>query len=538
MPDEPLDPYAPPRDLDADEAERPIGEECGVFGVWAPDEDVAKLTYYGLYALQHRGQEAAGIAVSRRQRGARLQGPRPGRAGLRRGDRCRACAGHLAIGHTRYSTTGAGTWENAQPSFRTLSTGGSLALGHNGNLINTAELARLVADLVPRRRPDGRHHRLRPHHRRCSAARPDVSPDAAALRGAADPAGRVLPGVHGRAHAVRGARPARRPPARARAPRRGWVVASETAALDIVGASFVREVEPGELLAIDEHGRAHAPASPTPTPKGCLFEYVYLARPDTAIAGQSVYTTRVRSAARSPSRPPPTPTSSSRCPSPGRRRRSASPSRAASRTAWGWSRTPTSAAPSSSRPRRSASSASGSSSTRCATVDQGQAAGRRRRLDRARQHPAGARAHAARGRRRRGARADLQPAGDVAVLLRHRLRQPRRAHRLRHGRRGDPLLDRRRLARARLARGPDGRERAAGRPAVPGLLRRRLPDRDPRPEVTGQHVPEGLQRVAVAGHASPAEHEHTPAGITVFHNGVASVDRMDALLPSAEEVPS
>ena len=148
---------------------------------------------------------------------------------------------------------------------------------------------------------------------------------------------------------------------------RGWVVASETAALDIVGASYIREIEPGEFLAIDENG-LRSERFAEAEPKGCLFEYVYLARPDTTISDAA----GLHGARRD--RPPPgpraarsRPTSSSRCRSPARPPPSATPRRAASRSARAWSRTPTSAARSSSRRRRSASSASGSSSTRCAT---------------------------------------------------------------------------------------------------------------------------------------------------------------------------
>ena len=114
-------------------------EECGVFGVWAPGEDVAKLTYYGLYALQHRGQEAAGIAVSDGRRTVVFKD-----LGLVsqvfEEQVLSSLRGHLAVGHVRYSTTGSTTWENAQPTFRTTATGSGIALGHNGNLVNTAEL--------------------------------------------------------------------------------------------------------------------------------------------------------------------------------------------------------------------------------------------------------------------------------------------------------------------------------------------------------------------------------------------------------------
>jgi amidophosphoribosyltransferase len=275
---------------DADQPERPVGEECGVFGVWAPEEDVANLTYYGLYALQHRGQEAAGMAVS--DGNAVLVYKELGLvAQVFDESILSSLRGHLAIGHCRYSTTGSCTWENAQPSFRTLAAGGSLALGHNGNLTNTAELAARVAAL-------GVHDASMGATTDSDlittllAARPDRALDAAALE--------VLPTLQGAfclvfmdEHTLYAARDPHgvRPLVLGRL-ERGWVVASETAALDIVGASFVREVEPGELLAIDEHGVRSQRFAPA-TPKGCLFEYVYLARPDTSIARRGVYTTRV-----------------------------------------------------------------------------------------------------------------------------------------------------------------------------------------------------------------------------------------------------
>jgi amidophosphoribosyltransferase len=259
-----------------------------VFGVWAPDEDVAKLTYYGLYALQHRGQEAAGIAVSD---GAALVVYKdlglvaqvfdePTLASLR---------GHIAVGHCRYSTTGSSTWENAQPTFRTTRTGTGIALGHNGNLVNTADLAARaaklgVADATVTTDSDLITGLL--------TAYPDLSVEAAALT--------VLPTLSGAfslvfmdEHTLYAARDGYgvRPLVLGRLDN-GWVVASETAALDIVGASFVREVEPGELIAIDGDGLRSERFAP-PTPKGCLFEYAYLARPDTTIAGRNVQAARV-----------------------------------------------------------------------------------------------------------------------------------------------------------------------------------------------------------------------------------------------------
>ena len=179
-------------------------EECGVFGVWAPGEEVAKLTYYGLYALQHRGQEAAGIAVADGSQVLVFKD-----LGLVSQvfdeQTLAAMEGHVAIGHCRYSTTGSTTWENAQPVFRNTAAGTGVALGHNGNLVNTTELAgprpRRGTDQHPRRRRG--HHRLR--HPRCAAGarRRGLDAGAGRTRTAAHRARRVLPDVHGREHPLR-----------------------------------------------------------------------------------------------------------------------------------------------------------------------------------------------------------------------------------------------------------------------------------------------------------------------------------------------
>ncbi|TDQ05412.1 amidophosphoribosyltransferase [Labedaea rhizosphaerae] len=265
-------------------------EECGVFGVWAPGEDVAKLTYYGLYALQHRGQEAAGMSVG--DGGHVVVFKDLGLVSQVFDEQVlTSLRGHVAVGHCRYSTTGSTTWENAQPTFRNTAAGTGISLGHNGNLVNTAELLERAretgADLGSGATTDS--------DLICgllAAASADTGIEQAALRllptvkgafclvfsdestlyAARDPHG-VRPLVLGRLE-------------------RGWVVASETAALDIIGASFVREIEPGELLAIDEDGMRSTRFA-NPEPKGCIFEYVYLARPDTTIAGRSVHATRV-----------------------------------------------------------------------------------------------------------------------------------------------------------------------------------------------------------------------------------------------------
>jgi amidophosphoribosyltransferase len=275
---------------DLDPHEKGPQDACGIFGVWAPGEEVAKLTYFGLYALQHRGQEAAGIAVSDgtsilvyKDLGLVSQVfDEPTLATLR---------GDIAVGHTRYSTTGSSTWENSQPTFRTTGTGTGIALGHNGNLVNTAELAGQLRG--------GRNRGAQPMATSDSdlmtellAAHPDVSVEEAAMR--------VLPTFRGAysmvfmdEHTLYAARDPQgvRPLALGRL-ESGWVVTSESAALDIVGASFVREIEPGELLAIDSDG-LRSQRFGNPDPKGCVFEYVYLARPDTTLAGRSVHSTRV-----------------------------------------------------------------------------------------------------------------------------------------------------------------------------------------------------------------------------------------------------
>jgi len=280
-----------------------------VFGVWAPNEDVAKLAYYGLYALQHRGQESAGIAVSdgsrivvHKEMGLVAQVfDEPALTALR---------GHIAVGHCRYSTTGASVWANAQPTFR--STGKtSLALGHNGNLINTRELAALLdgqgqgsAGIVATSDTDVLTALFVSDRAALNRVGVGPAPDG----GGADPAASmveiaaaaVLPLAKGAYSLVfmdeqtlYAARDPHgfRPLVLGRLDS-GWVVASETAALDIVGARFVREIAPGELVCIDGRGvRSRMFAAPQPS--GCLFEYVYLARPDTTISGRGVHATRV-----------------------------------------------------------------------------------------------------------------------------------------------------------------------------------------------------------------------------------------------------
>ena len=257
-------------------------EACGLVGVWAPGEDVSRLLYFGLYALQHRGQESAGIAVSDghnilvyRELGLVSQVFDERTLSTLQGD--------LGIGHTRYSTTGSTTWDNAQPTFKTDGARG-LALGHNGNLVNTGELAErvgrrgpattdsdLVAGLLAREQTDLETGAMRVLPT-LEGAFSFVLMDERTVYGARDPHG-LRPLAIGRL-------------------RTGWVLASETAALDIVGADYVREVEPGELVTIDDRGLRSMRYAETPRHALCLFEFVYLARADSRLYGRTVHEAR------------------------------------------------------------------------------------------------------------------------------------------------------------------------------------------------------------------------------------------------------
>ena len=260
-------------------------EECGLFGVWAPGDDVARLTYFGLFAQQHRGQESAGIAVSDgsnilvyKDLGLVSQVFNEATLTTLHGD--------LAVGHTRYSTTGSTTWENAQPVFKTDGVR-SVALGHNGNLVNTRELAQRIgvgaastdSDLVTAM---------------IAAEEPNT-------QGLDDAAMRVMPMLQGAYCFVfmdeRSVYAARdpfgvRPLSIGRLPN-GFVVASETCALDIVGATWVRDVEPGEIVRIDDRGLHSMRFATSHRTARCVFEYVYLARPDSRMDQITVHEARV-----------------------------------------------------------------------------------------------------------------------------------------------------------------------------------------------------------------------------------------------------
>ncbi len=266
-------------------------DACGIFGVWAPGEEVAKLTFYGLYALQHRGQESAGIATSTGERITVYKDMGLVSQVFTEADLA-TLVGELAIGHCRYSTTGSSNWVNAQPTLRPTKYG-TLALAHNGNLTNTGELAQALEKLETEKETKERGATTDTELMTALiAAQDENNVEASAIA--------VMPMLEGAfslvfmdettLYAARDRHGVR--PLVIGKLERGWVVASETAALDIVGASFVREVEPGEFIAIDENGM-RSKRWATSDPKGCLFEYVYLARPDTAIAGRGIHATRV-----------------------------------------------------------------------------------------------------------------------------------------------------------------------------------------------------------------------------------------------------
>jgi amidophosphoribosyltransferase len=265
-------------------------DACGVFGVWAPGEEVAKLSFYGLYALQHRGTESAGIATSDGERILIFKDMGLVSQVFTEGDLA-TLKGNLAIGHCRYSTTGSSTWVNAQPTLRPTKYG-TLALAHNGNLTNTGDLAELVQKLESSATSMSGITTDTEIMTALIALQDEKNVEASALA--------VLPQLEGAfslvfmdEHTLYAARDRHgvRPLVLGKL-ETGWVVASESAALDIVGAAFVREVEPGEFIAIDVNG-VRSQRWATAEPKGCLFEYVYLARPDTTISGSGIHKTRV-----------------------------------------------------------------------------------------------------------------------------------------------------------------------------------------------------------------------------------------------------
>jgi len=265
---------------------------CGVFGIYdpvgAPDRDVARLTFFGLYALQHRGQESAGIAVSDGRRVTAMKDmglvsqvfDEPKLSGL---------PGTMAIGHARYSTTGSTVWQNAQPVVRHAN-GHTVALGHNGNLTNTTALReQLRGEGVPRRsssdteaiaaliarHPSGQlDEAIADTMARIEGAFAAVVLTETQLAGFRDPDG-IRPLVVGRLDDA-------------------WVLASETCAFDLIGARLERELEPGELVVIDDQGPRYRRAGEHRSGSLCIFEFIYFARPDSVMQGEALHDVRRR----------------------------------------------------------------------------------------------------------------------------------------------------------------------------------------------------------------------------------------------------
>ncbi|HSV74098.1 MAG TPA: amidophosphoribosyltransferase [Chthonomonadales bacterium] len=267
-------------------------EECGIFGINAPGEDVARITYFGLFALQHRGQESAGIAVGdgrairvHRNMGLVTQVFDEDVLQDLRG-------GFVAIGHTRYSTTGSSVVRNAQPICST-SVVGDIAVAHNGNLINTSALrdemmregvafdttsdSEVIAHLIARLSAgaDGVEAGVQQAMKRLQGAYSLVVMTRDKLIGVRDPYG-IRPLCVGRING------------------RGYVLASETCALNVVAADYLREVEPGEIVIVDGDGLREIQALPTAKHATCLFEFIYFARPDSRIYGRTLHDARRR----------------------------------------------------------------------------------------------------------------------------------------------------------------------------------------------------------------------------------------------------
>ncbi len=265
------------------------GEKCGGYGVYAPGADVARLTYFGLYALQHRGQESAGIAVGR-------NGGIDCHTGLGLASQVfdeeiiARLTGDVALGHVRYSTTGSSSLSNAQPLVGEHRSG-PFALGHNGNLVNTLKLHQELSEqgvtftsttdteVIVRLIEQSNSLTLEEaiaeamHRMRGAYSLGILAPDR--LIAVRDPNG-IRPLCVGRLDAE------------------GWVISSETCGLHVVGAKLVREIEPGEILTLHKSGMESVQVIDPQRKAVCIFEFIYFARPDSHIYGRNIYTTRRR----------------------------------------------------------------------------------------------------------------------------------------------------------------------------------------------------------------------------------------------------
>ena len=280
----------PPDLLDPRDGPR---DECGVFGIYGPEHDVSRLAYFALYALQHRGQESAGIAaadldghiMTLRNQGLVSQ--------VFTEHDLRTLAGDLAIGHVRYSTTGSSAWENSQPVHRLGGDGGNrreIALAHNGNLVNAVQLhselreagvgfrstsdSEIIAALLATHEADEVEEAIADVMPRMHGAYSTVVMSNDRVVAFRDPAG-LRPLVIGQL----GER---------------YCVASESCALDIIGAKLLRDVEPGEIVSLSERGIQTRMGVEGARKAFCVFEYIYFARPDSRMGGQSLQAARGR----------------------------------------------------------------------------------------------------------------------------------------------------------------------------------------------------------------------------------------------------
>src|SRR6478735_3840266 len=287
----PTQDHGPMADSEVDPNADRLREECGVFGIFG-HPDAAAITALGLHALQHRGQEAAGIVSFD---GKRFHSER--RMGLvgdnfSRREVIDRLPGTTAVGHVRYSTTGETILRNVQPLFAELDAGG-FAIGHNGNLTNGLSLRRalvregammqsttdteVILHLVARAKRNRFIDRFIEGLRQLEGAYAFVGLTNKKLVGARDPLG-IRPLVLGKLDGCP-------------------ILASETCALDIIGAKYVRDIEPGEVVVFDDEGaQSHKPFPPMQA-RPCIFEYIYFSRPDSIVGGRSVYDVRKTSGA-------------------------------------------------------------------------------------------------------------------------------------------------------------------------------------------------------------------------------------------------
>ena len=273
--------------------ERPdrLEEECAVFGVFAPGEDVARMTCFGLQALQHRGQESAGIAVGD---GETIMVSKDLGLVTQVFDESRLAAleGYVAVGHARYSTSGAAaSWEAAQPHISAIDEI-LIALAHNGTLVNTNSLRARLID-------EGIQLRAGTDSEVAAKAIGSVTQKTHHLREGIRYAMQYMEGAYAMVLASPDTLYAFRDPNGIRPlcigklpEGRGWVVSSETCGLDIVGAEYVRDVEPGEIVRFSKEGVTSEQGVEPRKRASCIFEYVYFARPDSVMDGQSVYQAR------------------------------------------------------------------------------------------------------------------------------------------------------------------------------------------------------------------------------------------------------